>query len=374
MTIPFVDLKSQYLSIKTEIDKAIADVIANTAFIGGPYVQQFEADFSAYCGCTHVIACANGTDSLEILLQCMGVGRGDEVLVPASSWISTSEAVSNIGATPVFVDIEPDFFTIDPELIEEKITSKTKAIIPVHLYGQAANMPRIMQIANKHNLKVLEDCAQSHGAEIQGQKTGTFGHCASFSFYPGKNLGAYGDAGAMVTNDDAIAEKARMIANHGQQGKHNHMMEGRNSRLDGLNAAVLSAKLPHVEKWTAARIKNAACYLEQLANNAVKAPATRENSKHVFHLFVIRTEKRDALIAHLKKEGIETAIHYPVALPFLPCYEYQQHKPGDFPVAYEYMQQIVSLPMYPELTEEMIKTVSKSINVFETSKLIKAIL
>src|SRR3954468_1638620 len=332
MNVPFVDLKNQYLSIKAEIDKAISDVISTSAYIGGHHVHQFEKDFSAYSNCKHVISCANGTDSLEILLQCLGVGTGDEVLVPASSWISTSEAVSNIGATPVFVDIEPNYYTINPELIEKKITSRTKAIIPVHLYGQAANMPKIMDIANKHQLKVLEDCAQSHGAEIEGKKAGTWGHCASFSFYPGKNLGAYGDAGAMATNDDEIAEKARMIANHGQKGKHNHIIEGRNSRLDGLHAAVLSAKLPHLEKWTAARIAHAAYYQQQLGNEVI-TPITRNNSKHVFHLFVIRTQQRDELIEHLKSEGIETAVHYPVALPFLRCYQHQGNKPSDFPVA-----------------------------------------
>lgn len=364
MKVPFVDLRAQYLSIKTELDQAIFEVIEKSAFIGGNYVQKFEKEFAGYLGAKHVVACANGTDSIEILLQCLGIVPGDEVLVPALSWISTSEAVSNVGAIPVFVDIEPDYYTINPNLIEEKITSKTKAIIPVHLYGQAADMPRIMKIADKHNLKVLEDCAQSHGCEIQDRKSGTWGHCASFSFYPGKNLGAYGDAGAMVTNDDIIAEKARMISNHGQKGKHNHIMEGRNSRMDGLQAAILSVKLSYLEKWTTARITHAKYYHEQLKNNVVDTPFTRPDSKHVFHLYVIRTDRRDELAGYLKSKEIETAVHYPTALPFLQCYQQQRNEPEQFPIAYKYMKQIISLPMYPELKKEMIDEVSQSIKEF----------
>ena len=239
MKIPFVDLYAQYVSIKPDIDAAIEKTIKNSSYIGGQAVKDFEKAFASYLGLSNVIACANGTDSIEILLQSFGVGKGDEVIVPAASWISTSEAVSSVGATPVFVDIEAEYYTINPALIEAAITPKTKAIIPVHLYGHPADMPAIMKIAEKHKLVVIEDCAQSHGARINGQIVGSFGNAASFSFYPGKNLGAYGDAGAMATNDDAVAEKARMIANHGQKGKHHHIMEGRNTRHDGLQAAIL---------------------------------------------------------------------------------------------------------------------------------------
>lgn len=350
--IPFVDLKAQYQSIKEELDAAMQEVIENTAFIGGAYAAQFEKEFAAYLGVEHCIACANGTDSLEILLQVLGVGAGDEVIVPAISWISTSEAVSSLGGTPVFVDIDPTYYTLDLQQVEAAITDKTKVIIPVHLYGQPVDMPQLMEIANKHGIKVLEDCAQAHGATVNGQKIGTFGHCASFSFYPGKNLGAYGDAGGMVTNDAEIAKIARRIANHGQEGKHNHLMEGRNSRLDGLQAAVLSVKLPYLEQWTAARIANAKNYDQLLANSGLTLPKVLDKGKHVFHLYVIRSQERDALMKRLEEKNIGTAIHYPTALPFLTCYEDRGYTKEDFPVAYQVTQEILSLPMYAELTKE----------------------
>ena len=245
MQIPFVDLKAQYLSIQSELDKAISSVISNTSFIGGPTADAFEKSYSEFMGMKHTIACANGTDSLEILLVAMGIQPGDEVIVPAISWISTAEAVTTAGGVPVFVDVDEDFL-IDISKIEERITNRTKAIIPVHLYGNPVDMNALMAIAEKHGLLVLEDCAQSHAATIHGKKAGTFGHAASFSFYPGKNLGAYGDAGGMVTNHNHIAKIARAIANHGQEGKHNHTREGRNSRMDGIQAAVLNTKLPPV--------------------------------------------------------------------------------------------------------------------------------
>src|SRR5579863_8896253 len=274
MKVPFADLYTQYLSIKNDIDRAIETTIRNSSYIGGQAVRDFEAAFAAYVGIDHVIACGNGTDSIEILLQAFGVGKGDEVIVPAISWISTSEAVSTVGATPVFVDIEEEYFTMDPVLLRKAITPRTKAVIPVHLYGQPADMPAIMKIAEAHKLLVIEDCAQAHGAKIAGRTVGTFGHAASFSFYPGKNLGAYGDAGCMATNDPAIAEKARMISQHGQKGKHNHLIEGRNSRLDGLQAAILLAKLPYLGKWTEARIAHTKKYATLLRDAGVCIPPT----------------------------------------------------------------------------------------------------
>ena len=363
--IPFVDLKAQYRSIQEEIDEAIKNVINETAFIGGKYAAKFEVEFAAFLNVRHCIACANGTDSLEILLKAMGVGEGDEVIVPAISWISTSEAVSSVGATPVFVDIAADYYTIDISKIEAKITSKTKAIIPVHLYGQPVDMVSVMRIAKKHNLKVLEDCAQAHEAEFNGQRVGTFGDCASFSFYPGKNLGAYGDAGGMVTNDYEIARKARMIANHGQEGKHNHIIEGRNSRMDGVHAAVLSVKLKHLDKWTTLRIQHSKTYSEQLAQSSVTAPSVIKNGKHVFHLFVIRSEKRDELMEHLKAYDVQVAIHYPKALPFLECYTDREFKEVDYPVAAQIQGEILSLPLFPELTENQISKVTELINEFQ---------
>ncbi len=364
MKIPFVDLYAQYQTIKSDIDTAIERTIKQSSYIGGAAIKDFENSFAGYLGVKHVIACGNGTDSLEIILKAWGIGEGDEVIVPAHSWISTSEAVGNVGALPVFVDVEPDYFTINVDLIESAITPRTKVIIPVHLYGHPANMPAIMELAEKHNLKVMEDCAQSHGAMINGKKAGTFGHAASYSFYPGKNLGAYGDAGCMTTDDDGLAETVRMIANHGQKGKHNHLIEGRNSRLDGLQAAILSAKLPHLEKWTEARINNAALYTQLLHGAAVKTPVIKEGYRHVFHLYVIRTNNREALAQLLKEQEIETAVHYPTALPFLPCYANRNHKPEDFPAAFANQSQILSLPLYAELTTEQIEKVASLVQSF----------
>lgn len=367
MQIPFVDLKAQYLGIKDEIDIVIAQTLQNTAFIGGQPVKQFEKAFSEYLGVQHCIGCANGTDAIEILLKAMNIGEGDEVIVPAISWISTSEAVSSVGATPVFVDIEPDFYTIDPGKIEEKITSRTKAIIPVHLYGQVANMPAIMDIAKKCQLKVLEDCAQAHGACIEGKTVGTWGDCASFSFYPGKNLGAYGDAGAMVTNDEHLAQRARRIANHGQLSKHDHQIEGRNSRLDALQATILAVKLQYLEAWTQKRIQNAQLYTRLLSDTSVITPSVRQNSKHVYHLYVIRSAKRDKLKEYLKTQGIASAIHYPTPLPFLPCYASFNHSTDDFPIAAQYQGGILSLPMYAELSKEQIQYITKTLVDYENS-------
>lgn len=368
MNIPFVDLKAQYQTIKSEIDGAIEQVISETAFISGGYAKRFEEGFQNFSNLKHVVACANGTDSLEILLKARGIGAGDEVIVPAVSWISTSEAVSAVGATPVFVDITPGNYTIDPKLIEEKITSKTKAIIPVHLYGNPADMKEIMAIANKHDLFVLEDCAQAHGAEIDGQIIGTFGDSASFSFYPGKNLGAYGDAGAMATNDEELARVCRMIANHGQTAKHKHLIEGRNSRMDGLQAAILSVKLKYLNEWTNKRIANAKIYDEFLRDSVVQTPQRNANYKHVFHLYVIQSENRDELKNYLESRGIETAIHYPTPLPLLDAYEARGFRREDFPVAAGFTGKILSLPMYAELTPEMIKYVSDSIIQFSEKK------
>lgn len=363
MKVPFVDLYAQYLSIKPEIDSAIEKVIRETAFISGSFAATFEKQFAAFNGVKHCMACANGTDSLEILLKAMGVGPGDEVIVPAISWISTSEAVTAIGATPVFVDVDEQLL-IDLNLVESKINARTRAIIPVHLYGNPVDMDRLMAIANKHGLKVMEDCAQSHGAQVRGKLVGSFGHCASYSFYPGKNLGAYGDAGAMTTNDDKIAEIARAISNHGQQGKHNHIMEGRNSRLDGLQAAILSAKLPHLDAWTESRIANAKRYDALFAGVDVQLPGVGDYARHVFHLYVIRVKRRNELMEFLKSRGIETSVHYPVPLPLMPCYARFGHTADDFPVASRISSEILSLPMYPELSEEQAKYVVSMVEEF----------
>lgn len=365
--IPLVDLKKQYLQIRDEINTAVMQVIDETAFIGDPgnrFVEKFEAGFAAYVEVKHCIGCANGTDSIEILLRAHGIGAGDEVLVPAMTWISTASAVVAVGATPVFVDIDAQYYTINEHLIENHISPRTKAIIPVHLYGNMANMPAIMAIAEKHGLTVIEDCAQAHGAEIASRKAGTWGHSASFSFYPGKNLGAYGDAGGMVTNSDEIAAQCRMIANHGQHGKHNHQLVGRNSKLDGIQAAILSVKLQYLNQWTLARTQHAARYTQQLDAEVVKPPSARPNSTHVYHLYVIQLANRDQLLEALKKENIFLGLHYPVSLPFMPAFSFLGHKPQEFPVAHAFQSKIVSLPMYAELTPEEVVRIAQMVNAF----------
>ncbi|HEX5170062.1 MAG TPA: DegT/DnrJ/EryC1/StrS family aminotransferase [Cyclobacteriaceae bacterium] len=364
MHVPFVDLKSQYHTIKTDIDNAINGVINEASFIGGAAVKQFEKDFSKLLYVKHCIGVANGTDAIYITLKMLGVGPGDEVITTALSWISTSETISQTGAKPVFVDIDLETYTINPEQIENKITHRTKAIIPVHLYGQAAHISKIKALCLKYDLFLIEDCAQAHLTEEHGELAGSFGVASTFSFYPGKNLGAYGDAGAVITNDDALAEKIRMYANHGALKKHEHNMEGINSRLDAIQAAILSVKAKHLSEWTDKRIRNALLYFEYLKDAKVTLPVIRAKTKHTFHLYVIRYERRDQLRAFLEKRGIQTAIHYPTALPFLPAYAYLNHVPQDFPVAYRYTKEILSLPMFPELTNEQIKYVCDAIKSF----------
>lgn len=365
MLIPFVDLKAQYQNIKSEINQAIQSVIDETAFIRGKYVAEFEKVYAEKYGVKHCISVANGTDAIYITLKALGIGSGDEVITVANSWISTSETISQVGAKPVFVDIEPRYYTIDASKIEEKITPRTKAIIPVHLYGQPAEIDVIKTICDKHSLYLLEDCAQSHFAEYMGQKVGTFGIAGTFSFYPGKNLGAYGDAGAIVTSDDDLAKKITMFANHGALKKHHHEMEGINSRLDGLQAAILLAKLPYIHEWNYKRYEHSMLYNKLLKEvGGLITPEVRTDATHIFHLYVIRTQKRDELQQYLDEKGIQTAIHYPVALPFMKAYSYLNHKPQDFPVAFQCQREILSLPMYPELLPDQITYIVKSINDF----------
>lgn len=363
MNIPFVDLHAQYLRYQKEIDAALADTIAKSAYIGGPAVKDFEAAFSAYSGVSQTIACANGTDSMEMLLDALGVGPGDEVIVPALSWISTAEVVGTRGATPVFVDID-ESYTINPELIEASITERTRGIIPVHLYGCPADMPRIMEIAEKNQLFVIEDCAQAHGAAVAGQGVSQFGIAGSYSFYPGKNLGAYGDAGAVVTESEELAHQVRMLANHGQPKKHLHLMEGRNSRMDGLQAAVLNAKLPYLETWTEERRMNAARYHQALKDLPLTLPHEPSDRRHVYHLYVIQSDRRDELMSHLQSQGVACAIHYPTPMPLMPCYAQRGWTVGDFPMAEKACKGILSLPLYPELSEEQIAYVAEQIARF----------
>lgn len=363
MKIQFVDLYAQYLTIKPEIDAAIADVIRNSSYIRGSHVEEFEKAWAKASGRKHCISCANGTDALYICMKALGIKPGDEVITTAHSWISTTETITQAGGKVVFVDTDPDTFTINPSLIEAKITARTVGIIPVHLYGQPADMDPIMEIARKRKLWVIEDCAQSHLSTYKGKLAGTIGDFATYSFYPGKNLGAYGDAGCLVTDNDRWADWTATYARHG--GKGEHTMEGINSRLDGLQAAILNVKLPHLATWTAARQRIGAKYSQMLKGvGDLITPTVRQDRTHVYHLYVIRTKKRDALKDYLGKHGVPTVLNYPKALPFYPAYAYLGHKPADFPVAGGNQSEILSLPIYPEMTDEMIGYVVEKIKSF----------
>ena len=367
--VNFLDLKVQYLSIHNEIDKQIDDIIKNTAFIGGKIKTQFENNFASFCNTKHCIGVGNGTDALVIILKAMEIGYGDEVITVANSFIATSEAITSAGAKVVFVDCHPDYYTIDVEKIEEKITDKTKAIIPVHLYGQPANMPEIMKIAKKHNLKVIEDAAQAHGSQINNMTIGSIGDAASFSFYPGKNLGAYGDGGAIVTNNSSLAKKIRMWANHGRIDKYNHEFEGFNSRLDGIQAAILNVKLNYLESWSQKRRDVAKLYNEKLSGiNEIVIPKVLKGTLPVYHLYVLRTKHREELQKYLSEKNISSGIHYPIALPYLKAYSYLGHKKDDFSISYAYQSELLSLPIYPEINEDQISYICKTVKQFFEEK------
>jgi dTDP-4-amino-4,6-dideoxygalactose transaminase len=369
MIIPFVDLKSQYLSIKSQIDLAIQTVINETTFIGGKPVKEFEKKFSELYNVKHVIPCANGTDSLYIIMKMLGIKSGDEVITVANSWISSSETISQVGAKPVFVDISPSFYSIDEDKIEEKINSNTKALIVVHLQGQMCQMDKIVEICNRNKIYLIEDCAQAHFSSFDGKYAGLFGIASSFSFFPGKNLGAYGDAGCIITNDDILSDKFRMFANHGSLIKHNHKIEGINSRMDAMQASILTAKIPHILTWTNKRRLIANKYNVKLGElKSVTIPNVRKNSLHSFHLYVVKVEKRDELRAFLQNKGIETLVHYPTPLPLLEAYKYLNYDRKDFPVSCEIQNKILSLPIYPELTDDMIDYICNSIAEFYNSK------
>ena len=363
--IPFVDLKAQYQSIKDEIDLAIENVISETAFIKGKYVQQFENDYKDIYNVNHVISCANGTDAIYIALKALEIGFGDEVITVSNTWISTAETISQTGAKPIFVDIHPDYYTIDIDQIEENITPKTRAIIPVHLFGQSLNMDVIKELCNKHNLFLIEDCAQAHFAEWKGGKVGTLGDVGTFSFFPGKNLGAYGDAGGIITNNDQLADKMRMFANHGALKKHFHEIEGINSRMDGIQAAILTVKLNYIKEWSDTRLSVAIKYNDLLQDiQGIVTPKIHDDGKHVFHLYVIRAQNRSDLQSYLKENGINTGIHYPTPLPFLKAYDYLNHSESDFPISAKYQHEILSLPIFPEITDEQLIHVVDTIKSF----------
>tara|TARA_B100000427_G_scaffold328529_1_gene341845 strand:+ start:259 stop:1371 length:1113 start_codon:yes stop_codon:yes gene_type:complete len=369
MKVPFVDLNAQYQSIKDEIDQVIKEVIDKSLFIRGPYVDKFEEMFAKAMDSKHCISCANGTDALYIAMKALNLNPGDEVIAPAHSWISTTETITQAGGKVVFCDTKIDTFNIDVDQIESKITKNTVGIIPVHLYGQPADMDSIMQLSKKYNLWVLEDCAQAHYAKYKNKQVGTFGDIATFSFYPGKNLGAMGDAGAIVTNNDELADKMASFARHGGLKKGDHKIEGINSRMDGLQAAILSKKLPYLRNWTSARQERARKYHELLENlPEVTRPFVIDGSEHVWHLYVIKHRNRDNLTHHLKSKNIATVINYPIALPFLPAYSRFKHSKNDFPNAYKNQSQILSIPIYPELTDAQMHYVVDSIKDFSSKK------
>jgi len=363
--IPFVDLKAQYLSIKHEIDPAVLNVFDTTQFVLGSAVAGFEKAFAPYCGSEHAVGVNSGTSAIQLALQAAGIGRGDEVITTPFTFVATVYAIDITGATPVFVDIDPSSLTIDPAKIEAAITPRTKAIVPVHLHGRPADMDPILEIGKRRNVLVIEDAAQAHGAEYKGRRIGSLGAMACFSFYPGKNLGAYGDAGAIITNDDALARKARLFACHGSLQKYLHEIEGINSRIDGIQAAVLTVKLKHIDDWNKARHAHGLKYNALLAGVPdVKTPALRDKAFHIFHIYALQAPRREQLAEHLKAKGISTGIHYPTALPFMPAYSYLNHKPSDFPVAHREQDKILSLPMYPELTDEQIEYTVQTIREF----------
>ncbi|MFO0947788.1 MAG: DegT/DnrJ/EryC1/StrS family aminotransferase [Planctomycetota bacterium] len=358
MVVPFVDLKIQADLIADEIEGAIADVFAQGRFILTEEVSAFEAEFASYCGVKHAVSVNSGFDALVLALRALGVGPGDEVITVANSFFATAAAISQAGATPIFVDCEPDSLAIDPRLVEAAITGRTKAILPVHLFGRLAEMRSLLTVAKKHGLKVVEDAAQAHGAEDLERSAGTFGDAGCFSFYPTKNLGAYGDGGAIVTDDDGLAATMRSLRNYGECEKYHHHLLGINSRLDALQAAILRVKLPRMFGWTEARRRIAARYRERLTGLPLKIKAEprswEDPCDHVFHLFVIELDHRDEVRAALAAAGIQTGVHYPVPIPLQPAYHSLGIEKGSYPISERAADRILSLPMFPELTDEQI--------------------
>ena len=364
MKVPFVDLQIQYESLRAEIAPALESVMKRGAFILGDEVASFEKAFAEFCGMKECVGVATGCDALLWALKACGIGPGDEVITVANTYIATVLAITASGARPVLVDCLEDSYEIDPEAARRAVTSKTKAIIPVHLYGQAADMDPILEVARKHNLLVIEDAAQAHGALYKGNPCGSFGVVGCFSFYPGKNLGAYGDGGAVVTNDPGIAERIRMFRNYGQSKKYHHDAFGWNSRLDTMQAAILSIKLPRLNGWNDARRKSAALYRDLLRDVPVRLPAESADNKHIYHLFVIRVSRRDELLAFLGARQISCGIHYPIPNHLQKAYAGLGYKAGAFPVSERVAGEILSLPMYPELSTDQVRYVCDSIREF----------
>jgi len=361
MSVPFVDLKAQYRSIRGEIETAIHDVIESSGFVLGPAVERFEAEFAEYLGVDYVIGINSGTMALQLALLAIGVGPGDEVIVPAHTFVATAAAVSHVGASPVLVDVLARTGNLDPSLLEGAITSRTRAILPVHLYGQPADLDPILELAEPRGIAVIEDACQAHGALYRGLPVGTFGIASCFSFYPGKNLGAYGEAGAVATDDPAIAARIRRLRNHGERERYKHVEIGFNARMEGIQGAVLSVKLRHFNEWNDARRVCAADYAAALSECGLELPGVEPDRNHVYHLYVVRTGDRDDLRQHLAEQGIQTGLHYPVPIHLQEAYRGLGYCEGDFPVAEHWAARCLSLPMYAELTTAQVDEVVEGV-------------
>jgi dTDP-4-amino-4,6-dideoxygalactose transaminase len=362
--IPLVDLKSQYRSIKQEIHDAIEGVLESTQFVLGSAVKSFEESFAAYSGASECIAVNSGTSALHLALLAAGVGPGDEVITTPFTFVATVAAIRYTGATPVFVDIEPASFNIDVSRLEQAITQRTKVIMPVHLYGQVSDMDPIFEIARRHNVVVIEDAAQAHGGEYKGRRAGSMGDLACFSFYPGKNLGAYGEGGAVTTSNPEFTRTIRMLRDWGAEKRYHHVLRGYNYRMEGIQGAVLGVKLKYLPGWTELRREHAAEYARQFAGSGVATPREMEYARHVWHVYAIRVAGRDALHEALGKQGIQTGIHYPIPVPLLEAHADLGYRRGDFPYADAAAEEVLSLPMFPELTSEQIETIAASLKSF----------
>ena len=360
--IPFVDLPAQYRALKPEIDAAVAKVFENAQFILGPAVAAFERDFAAFCGTSEAIGVNSGTSALHLSLLAAGVGPGDEVITVPFTFVATVAAIEYAGAKPVLVDVEPEFLTMDPTKLEAAITPRTKAIIPVHLFGQPADMDPIMASAKKHGLVVIEDACQAHGSEYRGKRCGSIGQLGCFSFYPGKNLGAYGEGGAVVTNDPVLAKKIRLLRAWGEEVRYEHKYRGFNYRMDGVQGAILGVKLRHLEAWTEARRRNAAEYGRRLAETTVNVLRERRDVRHVYHLYVVRLPQRDGWRDRLTEAGVQTGVHYPIPVHLQPAYRDLGYAAGDFPICEEASREVLSLPMFPELTDAQIAEVAHALS------------
>lgn len=359
--IPFVDLKASYSLIKEEIVSELNHAIDQTRFIEGASVHAFEEAFASYCGVQHCVAVSSGTSALYLILRAHNVGPGDEVIIPVNTFIATAEAVSLVGATPVFVDIDPSTYLIEVSSVESVITEKTKAIIPVHLYGQCADMDAICSIADRHDIIVIEDACQAHGAQYKNKQAGSLAHAAAFSFYPGKNLGAWGEGGAITTNDDVFAQTLRELKKHGEIQKYHHKRVGGNFRMSEFQGIVLRAKLPYLNQWNEARNKNARIYLQSLGDADIILPNVAEHNMSVWHLFVVQVADRDAIKENLAEQGIASGIHYPIPLHLTEAYAPLGYVKGDFPSAEQVQENILSLPMYPELTSDQINQITETL-------------